>query len=279
MKRSFWRLGVTAAVAAAVSLLAAFTALAAGWTEGKGVNSGRWWYDLGNGSYYAGTADQPAWQWLDGDGDGISQCYAFDPDGWMYAGTRTPDGYEVDASGAWTVDGVVQTRIGESDDRISIDLDSGGANILVAYFSLTGNTEKIATMISQQTGGSMFEIEPANEYPESMSSISKQVRWENEAGLLPALAETVEDFDNYDVVFLGYPIWLGTTPPIINSFLSVHDFSGKTLIPFCTSGGSSIKESMTKIRRYGKPATILDGINATGYTQEQIARWLAGLNL
>ena len=106
MKR---KIGTLAAAALAAASLMASPAFAAGWTLGLGENSSRWWYDLGNGQYY-GTPEQTVeWQWLDGNGDGIAECYAFDSQGWMYAGTTTPDGYTVNADGAWTLDGAVQS--------------------------------------------------------------------------------------------------------------------------------------------------------------------------
>ena len=72
----------------------------------KGENKNAWWYDLGNGDYYKNS-----WQWIDGNGDKISECYYFDQNGWMYANTTTPDGFTINENGAWTVNGVVQTKI------------------------------------------------------------------------------------------------------------------------------------------------------------------------
>lgn len=76
----------------------------ADWVKGEGKNA--WWYDLGNGDYYKNS-----WQWIDGNGDKISECYYFDQNGWMYANTTTPDGFTINENGAWTVNGVVQTKI------------------------------------------------------------------------------------------------------------------------------------------------------------------------
>ena len=115
------------------------TALAAGWTAGQGADSSRWWYDLGNGTWYAGTENTPNWQWLDGNQDGIAECYAFDAEGWMYAGGTTPDGYEVNGDGAWTVNGAVQTRQAEAQNETE---PAGDGDILIAYFSRTGTTEE-----------------------------------------------------------------------------------------------------------------------------------------
>lgn len=88
-----------------LSLISAIPAFALGWS--RGISRNAWWYDLGNGNYY-----KASWQWLDGNNDGISECYRFDNYGWMAENTITPDGYTVNQSGAWTVNNVVQTRAG-----------------------------------------------------------------------------------------------------------------------------------------------------------------------
>ena len=106
MKR-VWKLVITVFVLIALTVSTAF---AAGWTTGQGENSSRWWYDLGNGQYYGTPGQTVEWQWLDGNEDGTAECYAFDSEGWMYAGGQTPDGYSVNGDGAWTVNGVVQTK-------------------------------------------------------------------------------------------------------------------------------------------------------------------------
>lgn len=88
-----------------LSLISAIPAFALGWS--RGISRNAWWYDLGNGNYH-----KASWQWLDGNNDGISECYHFDDYGWMAENTITPDGYTVNQSGAWTVNNVVQTRSG-----------------------------------------------------------------------------------------------------------------------------------------------------------------------
>lgn len=247
------RLFVTAAF---MVVLFSFTAFAAGWTNGQGEDSGRWWYDLGNGTWYAGTPGNPSWQWLDGNGDGVAECYAFDENGWMYAGTRTPDGYAVNGDGAWVENGAVQTRngalpaAGQKTDR----------NVLVVYFSHTNTTERAADLIHQQTGGTLFEIHPAEAYPSSYAATTERAQREIRAGALPAMTGDVENLAQYDVVFIGYPIWWGQAPKIIYTFMESYDFSGKTIVPFCTSGSSGIGSSATNLHDLcADTATWLDG--------------------
>lgn len=102
MRKNIWRLFVSSSL---ISIMAANSILAAGWKQGIGKDTGRWYYDKGNGA-----RETNSWQWLDGNSDGIAECYCFDADGWMYAGTFTPDGYEVNENGAWMSNGVVQTK-------------------------------------------------------------------------------------------------------------------------------------------------------------------------
>lgn len=268
-------------LAAVVMLLTMFsmTAFAAGWTTGQGTNSGHWWYDLGDGTFYAGSEAGPSWQWLDGNQDGVAECYAFDQEGWMYAGTQTPDGYMVNADGAWTEHGIVQTRNLSSENGTAGQTTTDGSNVLIAYFTRTNTTERIANLIQGQTGGTLFEIQPANPYPGSYSATTERAQAEISAGTLPALQADVGNFENYDVIFIGYPIWWGTTPPVVNTFLNAHDFNGKTVIPFCTSGGSGISGSLANMNQYCAGATILRGIDATGDSADSIRSWLSSIGI
>lgn len=279
MKRFAKLLTLTLMLAMSFSM----TAFAEGWTAGREANSSRWWYDLGNGSFYAGTANAPSWQWLDGNQDGIAECYAFDAEGWMYAGETTPDGYSVNADGAWIVDGTVQTRQAEVPNQTEAVPNqtepAENSKILIAYFSKTGTTKQAAGRIQEQTGGTLFEIRPADPYPESYSATTQRAQREINAGTLPALETNVEDFTQYDIVFIGYPIWWGVTPPVVNTFMDSNDFSGKTVIPFCTSGGSGIGGSLSNVRNYCQGAAVLSGRDLTGTGTDGIKNWISGLNI
>lgn len=281
MKKTLWKL--VTAVFAMTSLMAS-TAFAAGWTLGQGDNQSRWWYDLGNGEYYGTPNQSVEWQWLDGNGDGTAECYAFDSEGWMYAGTVTPDGYTVNQDGAWTVDGVVQTMAvaagyaGTRGQEVSAEPEAD-SRILIAYFSKTGNTEEAAQEIQAAVGGDLFEITVADPYPASYNETVDRARQELDTNARPALASTVENMDDYDVILLGYPIWWHTEPMAINTFLESYDLSGKTILPFCTSGGSSIEESMPDLRRIGESrgASVGTGLTANSLSAEEIANWLESI--
>ncbi|SCJ22775.1 flavodoxin [uncultured Clostridium sp.] len=286
MMRRLWKIMVSVFV---LSVLMGMTAFAAGWTTGQGSNSSRWWYDLGNGQYYGNPEETVEWQWLDGNGDGVAECYAFDQAGWMYAGTETPDGYRVNSDGAWVVDGKVQTRNVEAgyagsraqadqnaQDTQSNQTDTAGNRILIAYFSHTGTTRNAARRIQDVTGADMFEITVTSPYPDSYQSTVNRARQELDQNARPELASSVSNMDDYDVILVGYPIWWHTAPMVIDTFLESYDLTGKKIIPFCTSAGSTVEESMPDIRRLGasRGAEVGSGLTANSSSRSEIGNWL-----
>lgn len=268
------------AAAGVMALTMASTAFAAGWKLDQGT--GLWQYDLGNGQHYAAASETPRWEWLDGNADGIAECYAFNQAGWMYTGGTTPDGYEVNADGAWTVNGLVQTMAvaagysgtaGMTAQNQTVP-DIGEKNILIAYFSHTGTTEEAAKQIQQVTGGDLFELQPVQAYPDSYQAAVDAARRERDSQARPALRSQVEPMAEYDIILVGYPIWWHTTPMVINTFLESYDLSGKIILPFCTSGGSDIEESIDAVRASSGNGTVGTGLTANGVTTEEIQAWL-----
>lgn len=275
MMKRIWKLVLAICVLTACM---GSTAFAAGWTRGQGTNSSRWWYDLGNGQRYGSPESEVEWQWLDGNGDGIAECYAFDKEGWMYAGTTTPDGYMVNGDGAWTVDGIAQTMsvtVGYGGTLAQAQQPDTAGRILIAYFSKTGTTREAAEKIQAVAGGDLFEIRTAEAYPSSYQDTVDQARRELDQNARPALASRVENISDYDIILVGYPIWWHTAPMAVNTFLESYDLSGKTIIPFCTSGGSGIEESMAGVRASAGNGTVGVGLTANALTEERIRGWLA----
>lgn len=113
-------------------------------------------------------------------------------------------------------------------------------NILVAYFSYSGTTKNIAVTLSEKTGGDLFEIATQDSYSDVYKESNREIR-RNER---PALINSVENMEVYDIVFVGYPVWWHATPAPVNTFLESYDLNGKLIIPFCTSGESDIDETM-----------------------------------
>lgn len=158
------------------------------------------------------------------------------------------------------------------------DTDSSN-HVLIAYFSRRGenwqvgnvekgNTEIIAEMIAEQTGGDLFYIQTVTPYPEDYMETVQQANAERAAGARPALTNDVENWDDYDTVFLGYPIWGGDMPMALYSFMESHDWTGKTIVPFNTHGGSGQAGTVSSIRSTCQGATVQSGIAITGTTAQ-----------
>ena len=161
----------------------------------------------------------------------------------------------------------------------SSDIKDPGGNALVAYFSRRGenwqvgyiekgNTEIVAEMIAEETNADLFAIQPVVPYPDEYSEMLEVSRRETNENARPAIKNTIADFEKYDVIFIGYPIWNGTCPMIIRTFTESYDFSGKTVIPFCTHAGSGLGSSVSAIRSQLQNATVLNGLAVQGTTAQ-----------
>ena len=180
----------------------------------------------------------------------------------------------------------------ESEQSSDEDETSSGSTTLVAYFSLAGeqyevgviekgNTEIVAEMIAEATGADIFKIESTTEYPTTYDELLDISRKEEEDP--PEIMGTVENIEDYDTIFLGYPIWWGDIPTTIKVFLQSYDFSGKTIIPFCTHGGSGLSGTDRTIGELCPDATIGEGLAIRGSTaqndrdsaKESVTEWLS----
>lgn len=126
---------------------------------------------------------------------------------------------------------------------------SGSGNVLIAYYSATGNTEAVANIIADATGGDLFELEPTEPYTDDdlnwsddNSRVSQEHENEDQRDV-ELVSTTPENWDSYDTVFIGYPVWWGIAAWPVNQFVENNDFTGKTVIPFCTSASSGIGDS------------------------------------
>jgi len=136
-------------------------------------------------------------------------------------------------------------------------------SILIVYLSRTNNTKAVAEIIHDEVGGDLVPLELENPYPEDYDAIVKQVAEENESGFLPPL-KTKIDIAKYDMIFLGFPTWGMQLPPPLKSFLSAHDLSGKTIIPFNTHAGYEAGSGFKTIKELCKGCTILEGFSIKG---------------
>jgi flavodoxin len=131
-----------------------------------------------------------------------------------------------------------------------------GAKVVTAYFTRSGNTKVIAGTIHRALGTDLFEIRPAQPYPEDYEATVAQAKQESDRGVEPALAERIPDIAGYETIYLGFPVWGETAPPIIRSFLKAHDFRGKTIRPFITHGGYGLGNSRSVLASHAPGARI-----------------------
>ena len=159
--------------------------------------------------------------------------------------------------------------------------EDGGT--LIAYFSWSGNTEQVAQIIQQETGGDLFEIAPATAYTDDYNELLDIARQEQSDSARPELAAQVENWGRYDTVFVGYPNWWSDAPMVVYTFLESYDWTGKTLIPFNTSASGGFGRSLDNLAGSAAGATFLEGISFTERTledaQSEVPAWLDGLGL
>jgi flavodoxin len=168
--------------------------------------------------------------------------------------------------------------------------------ILIVYLTRTKNTKAVAEMINKEVGGKLVELELENPYPENYRAIVAQVAQENETGFLPPLKTKIENLDQYEVVFVGFPTWGMQLPPPMKSFLHEYDLSGKTVIPFNTNAGYGIGSSFDTVAELCTNCKILGGFSTKGgverdgilfvmegekevEVQKEVRKWLAKIKI
>lgn len=160
---------------------------------------------------------------------------------------------------------------------------STSASIQYRDGKLTGNTGLVAGMIADATGGDLFSILTAEQYPDNYDDTIDVGQEEKRANARPELSSHIEDLDRYDTIFLGFPNWWGDMPMAVYSFLDEYDFSGKTIVPFVTSGGSGFSNTIRAIEDAEPDATVLEGLalrdNRSTQAEDDVAEWLSRLGL
>lgn len=164
------------------------------------------------------------------------------------------------------------------------DVDaSASASIQPWNGALTGNTGVVADMIAQATGADLFSIRTVEQYPDTYDATLDQGQQEQSDGARPELATHLENLDSYDTIFLGFPNWWGDMPMAVYTFLDEVDLSGKTVIPFVTSGGSGFSNTISTIQQMEPQATVQEGLSISGSSatgaQQQVESWLSELGL
>ena len=152
-------------------------------------------------------------------------------------------------------------------------------HILVVYFSATGNTKRVAETIANQEKGTLFEIKPSQPYTEDdlnyQDSSSRVVKEHNQPDSRPNYDGDVENWDSYDTVYIGYPSWWQQAPNVVYTFVEHHNFSGKKVIPFCTSYSSPLGTSGTNLAKAAGTGDWQEGIRFSGGVgTAEVLNWL-----
>ena len=173
------------------------------------------------------------------------------------------------------------TQSGNTEGSGEAENTAGGGNTLVVYFSATGNTEQAAQYIAGLTGGDLFELEPAEPYSEEdldwTDDNSRVSREHDDESLrdVPLVADTVENWAEYDTVYIGYPIWWGIAAWPVDTFVEANDFTGKTVIPFCTSSSSGLGDSGELLAELAGTGDWQEGQRfSSNVSEEDVQSWL-----
>lgn len=155
-------------------------------------------------------------------------------------------------------------------------------NTLILYFSMSGNTETVANYIHEEIGGDIVKLETVQTYPEDYDELVDYAREEQRDNARPELETTIENIEQYDTIFLGYPNWWGDMPMPIYSFLDQYDLSNKTIVPFITHGGSGLSGTSANIANEEPDAVVTEGLAINGDAvddcQDEVNEWLNELN-
>ena len=171
----------------------------------------------------------------------------------------------------------------KEDDKTNDKTPSNSNNkILVLYFSATGTTKTVAEYIAEESKGDLVEIVPKEKYTSDDLNYNvsdcRANKEQNDDKARPEISNTI-NVEDYDTIFIGYPIWWGDVPKIILTLLDNYNLDGKTVIPFCTSGGSSITQSLNTLKSYNNKINWLEGKRFSSSSQSEISSWIKELNI
>ena len=177
----------------------------------------------------------------------------------------------------------VTSQAVETESRVQTESEkpAGDKKILTVYFSWSGNTDAFAGFIHKTVGGDTVRIVPQTDYPEGYQDVADLAKQEKNDGARPKFKELGVNPEDYDVIFVGYPIWWYTMPMILYTFFETYDFAGKTIIPFNTHEGSGDSGTYDTIKELEPQATVLEGLAIRGGkisgAESEVTDWLKGL--
>lgn len=193
-----------------------------------------------------------------------------------------------DPSGSWTAESSPPSEeiSALSDGETAAQTLVADGKTLVVYYSATGNTEKVANYIAQSTGADLFALEPAEPYTDedlNYSDPDSRVVYEHDhpdERKVELVSDTVDNWDTYDTVFIGYPIWWGIAAWPVDSFIAANDFAGKTVVPFATSASSGLGQSGELLAEAAGTGNWLEGQRfSSGVSEEDVQSWLEDLDI
>lgn len=173
----------------------------------------------------------------------------------------------------------ITATVGKKSYTCYVTVSDPDTKSLVVYFSHTGTTKEVAVSIQELTGSDILRIREETKYPTVYSETTALAQKEFNEGILPATTTRVLNWDQYDTIYVGFPIWYYKMPMIVESFLQNYEFDGKTVVPFCTSGGSSISGAMDQINERCEGATVTSGYTANSGSDTEITAWLAEIGI
>lgn len=176
------------------------------------------------------------------------------------------------------------TSTEESSDNEEFSEPTGtDAKSLVVYFSRSGNTETVAKSIQSQTDSDIFEIVPATPYSDDYDTVLDLAQEEQKNNVRPAISGNIENIGQYDVFYIGYPIWWGDMPMVLYTFFDTYDLSDKTVALFCTSGGSGLSGTVDAVKALEPNATVTEGLHigseSSSDPDSAVSEWLESIEI
>ncbi|MDU0325000.1 flavodoxin [Clostridium butyricum] len=173
--------------------------------------------------------------------------------------------------------------ISEEEQQQQLVSNNSDTKILVVYFSWSGNTKKVAEKIKDETSADIFSIVTKEEYPQNYEDTVDVAKKEQRENARPELSTHIDNLSQYDTIFIGFPNWWGDMPMALYTFFDEYDFSGKTMVPFCTHGGSGLSDTVNSIKKEESNATVFEGLairdSNIDKSDDDVITWLEGLNL
>lgn len=176
-----------------------------------------------------------------------------------------------------------QSASSKPDDESTNEIVETSSKSLIVYFSWSGNTENVAQSIQNQTDSDIFEIVPQTPYSDDYDTVLDLAQEEQQEDARPEISNSVDNIAQYDVIYVGFPNWWGDMPMLLYTFFDTYDLSGKTIAPFCTSGGSGLSNTVNEMKELEPNATVTDGLHIgssdSSNPDDAVSEWLDEIGL